>query len=300
MLQGKQTQKKHGLGKGFETLLPQGFDASLLVDPSERIQKIRVTSLQPNPQQPRRHFDDEALNELADSIRQYGVLQPLIVTPDDTDMYQIIAGERRWRAAQKAGLNTVPAIVRSIKELEQLEIALVENVQRVDLSPLEQAVSIERLHQQFSLTYDIIAKRLNKAVSTLNNIVRLLQLPGDARDALRNQEITEGHARSILSLKDHPDKQAELLRLIKQHGWSVRQAERFVTAFKNSTPDTSATIVRKRMSSETGDTKRLEKRIAAPVSIRRMAHGGKLEIGFTSEDDLKRLMTLLMRLKKSD
>jgi ParB family transcriptional regulator, chromosome partitioning protein len=296
--QDKQSQKKRGLGKGFETLLPQDFDSSLLIDPSERIQKLHVSELMPNPEQPRRHFDELSLQQLAESIAQYGMLQPLIVTPRGTGQYQIIAGERRWRAAQKAKLTSVPAIVRTAKDLELLELALVENVQRVDLSPLEQAVSIERLHQQFNLTYDVIAKRLNKAVSTVNNIVRLLQLPKDVMEALRNQHITEGHARSILSLKDYPNKQSELLRLIIEHGWSVRQAERFVVAFKHSRPDSSASSLRKKISSETVETKQLSKKIASPITIRHMAHGGKLEIGFKSDDDLRRLIQLLMSLTK--
>ena len=214
MSETKPLSRRHGLGKGFDSLLPRGFDTDLLLDPTERVQKLLTSSLIPNPQQPRRHFDKESLQELAESIKQYGILQPLIVTQGKSDNYEIIAGERRWKAAQLIGLEKVPAIVRSAKDLERLEIALVENVQRVDLSPLEQAASMERLHQQFSLTYDSIAKRLNKALSTINNMVRLLQLPTYAQEALQQQAITEGHARQLLSLKDHPDKQKELLRLI--------------------------------------------------------------------------------------
>ena len=243
MSEVKQTPKRHGLGKGFDSLLPQGFDTDLLLDPTERVQKLPTDSLIPNPQQPRRHFDKESLLELSQSIKQYGILQPLIVTKGKAANYEIVAGERRWRAAQLIGLDKVPAIVRSTKELERLEIALVENVQRVDLSPLEQAASMERLHQQFSLSYSIIAKRLNKALSTINNMVRLLQLPPNAQEALQKQTITEGHARQILSLKDYPAKQEELLRLTIKNNWSVRQIERYVTAFKAGTPDTSAKVV---------------------------------------------------------
>jgi ParB family chromosome partitioning protein len=291
----KPLPKRHGLGKGFDSLLPRGFDTDLLLDPTERVQKLLTNSLIPNPQQPRRHFDKETLQELAESIRQYGILQPLIVTQGKSDNYEIIAGERRWKAAQLIGLEKVPAIVRTAKDLERLEIALVENVQRVDLSPLEQAASMERLHQQFSLTYDSIAKRLNKALSTINNIVRLLQLPAYAQKALQQQDITEGHARQLLSLKDYPDKQKELLRLIINNHWSVRQAERFVTAFKAGTPDTPVKAVRVRMSSETPATKKLAKKISSPVTIRRMAHGGKLEIGFTDEKNLEKIINLLLK-----
>jgi ParB family chromosome partitioning protein len=293
------TKSNRGLGKGFDALLPNNFDATILVDVQDRVQKVSVELIRPNVNQPRRHFDETALTELASSIKQYGLLQPIIVTKgSNNDEYVIIAGERRWRAASKAGLKSVPAIVRSSQELEQLEIALIENVQRVDLSPLEQAASIERLHQQFNLTYDIIAGRLGKAVSTVTNMVRLLQLPVSAQQALQEQRITEGHARQIVALKDYPDKQSELLRLTIKNGWSVRQAERFVTAFKSSTPGAKAAEVQKRMSSETPETKNLGKKIKAPISIRRTAHGGKLEIGFTSEEDLQRLLKLLTELKK--
>src|SRR5581483_1245947 len=154
----------------------------LIADDVERIQRLTVNTVAPHANQPRQHFDQEALEQLAQSIKAHGILQPLVVTPVGSG-YVIIAGERRWRAAQIAGLDKVPAIVRTTKELEQLELALVENVQRVDLSPLEQAVSIERLHQQFSMTYESIAKRLGKSLPAVSNTVRLLQLPEEAREA---------------------------------------------------------------------------------------------------------------------
>lgn len=283
--------KMMGLGKGFDTLLPQNFDSSLLADDDSRIQKVVIDKVKPNVNQPRTHFDDEALAQLADSIKQFGILQPLVVTPLGGGAYEIIAGERRWRASKLAGLDKVPVIVRTTKELEQLEIALIENVQRVDLSPLEQAVSIERLHQQFSMNYEKIAKRLGKAPSTINNIVRLLQLPTEARQALHDKKITEGHARAILALKDASEKQAELLESIVANGWSVREAERFVTSHKSGIVDTKK--VKARVSTETTETKALSQRIGAPVQIRRTAQGGKLELKFASDEDLERLIKLL-------
>lgn len=232
------------------------------------------------------------LKQLSDSIRQFGILQPLVVTPHGAGRYAIVAGERRWRAATAAGLDKVPAIVRTTKELEQLEIAIVENVQRVDLSPLEQAVSIEKLHQQFNMTYESIAKRLGKASSTVNNIVRLLQLPEAARKALQTEKITEGHARAILALKDMPDKQEELLKLIVTHGWPVRQAEQFVVSVREGFKETQQT--RERMNTETPATKRLSKRLGnAPVHIRRTARGGKLEIAFKTDEELEQILTNL-------
>ncbi len=286
------TGKKMGLGRGFDALIPQDVDTAMLFDDQEKVQKVPVSALTANPNQPRTTFDEEALAQLAESIKQYGILQPLVVTPHGPGKYAIVAGERRWRAAQLAGESRVPVIVRSTKELEQLEIALVENVQRVDLSPLEQAVSIERLHQQFSMTYEAIAKRLGKASSTLNNTVRLLQLPEDAQEALKSGHIFEGHARAILSLKDMPEKQAELLGNIQKHGWSVRQAEQFVTSLKEGYKESTAT--RERMQTETPETKTLSKKLGGnPVHIRRMAKGGKLEIGFKSDDELERILRAL-------
>lgn len=293
---GQQRGMGRGLGKGFDTLLPQNFDTSLLLTDEDRIQKVAITSVEPNPNQPRTHFDTEALDQLASSIKQFGILQPLVVTPQKGGVYSIIAGERRWRASKLAGLETVPVIVRSTKELEQLEIALIENVQRVDLSPLEQAVSIERLHQQFSMNYESIAKRLGKAPSTINNIVRLLQLPVSAREALQDKKISEGHARAILSLKDAPERQEELLWSVINHGWNVRQAERFVSSHKAGIQDTKA--VKSRVDTETRETKALSKRLATPVHIRRTAKGGKLELKFTSDEDLERLIALLESVKQ--
>jgi len=280
---------KKGLGRGFNALISEDFDKSILLTPADRIEKIAVGRIQPSPYQPRRHFDDQALAELASSIKQFGIVQPLVVTPS-SDGYTLIAGERRWRAAQLAGLDTVPAIIRSSAELEQLELALIENVQRVDLSPLETAVSIERLHEQFNQSYEQIAKRLGKATSTVNNTVRLLRLPPEARDALAAGQITEGHGRAILALKDDPGLQLKLLELITAHDWSVRQAERYVTSIKNE--GASATGARERVETETPATKALAKRLGVPVQIRRTARGGRLELGFKTDDELERLLNL--------
>lgn len=282
--------KLTGLGRGFDSLIPQDFDASLLQDDKDRVQKLLITDIVPSPTQPRTHFDNSALNELSLSIKRYGILQPLIVTPGEPGIYQLVAGERRWRAAKLAGLTRVPAIVRERQELEQLEVALIENVQRVDLSPLEQAVSIERLHQQFNLTYRSIADRLGKALPTIHNTVRLLRLPTEAREALQMKVITEGHARAILALKDQPERQSVLLSLIIKHQWSVRQAEQYVTANKEGK---TSEVVRQRLSVTTPATTKLSKYIKAPVTIKRTAHGGKLEIGFSSDEDLERIISAL-------
>ncbi len=279
--------KQTGLGRGFGSLIPQNFDAGLLAPESERVQQLAITVLSPNPEQPRTIFDADALTELAASIKQYGIIQPLVVTPHG-DNYHIIAGERRWRAAKLAGLKTVPSLVRTTKQQEKLELAILENVQRVDLSPLEQAVSIERLHQQFNLTYGDIAKRLGKAETTVHNIVRLLQLPEDARTALAEGRISEGHARQVLALKDSPEAQTQLLTLIMQNGWSVRQAERYVTSVKAGVKETKQ--AQERVSGDTPETERLSRRFGTNVRIHRTAKGGRVEITFTSEDQLSKLL----------
>jgi ParB family chromosome partitioning protein len=287
---------KRGLGRGFEALLPQTFDKTLVLEPGEKVQKLPVNKLRAGGFQPRKHFDQTALNELAASIKRYGIVQPLVVSPANGGVYDIVAGERRWRAAQIAGLTEVPAIVRTSKELEQLEIAIIENVQRVDLSPLEQAVSIEQLHRDFNIPYDEIAKRLGKAPSTLNNIVRLLQLPEAAATALAADKISEGHARAILSLKNQPEKQLALLDAIVKKGWSVREAERYVASHKTGEQDEQK--VHARVSTETPVTRALSKKIGSPVHVRRTARGGKLEIGFTSDEQLEKLIALLEQLLK--
>jgi ParB family transcriptional regulator, chromosome partitioning protein len=281
---------KRGLGSGLGTLIPQSFDASLLLSEDERIQKVAHDRVVPNADQPRRQFDEQALDELASSIKTHGILQPIVVAPTNDDNYQIIAGERRWRAAKRAGIKQVPVIVRTLKEQAQLEISIIENVQRVDLSPLEQAVSIEKLHQQFGLGYDAIAMQLGKANSTVNNIVRLLQLPDAAREALNTKKISEGHARAILALKSSPESQQSLLESIIKHGWSVREAERYVTAHKAGHETPAAT---QRVQTETPETKALSERLGTNVRIKRTAKGGRLEIVFGTDDDLNRIIEQL-------
>lgn len=277
---------KPKLGRGLEGLLPKDYDKAIL-NRDERIQKLFIKDVIPNPDQPRKQFDDDAIQELGESIKQYGLLQPIIVSPLKQGGYQIIAGERRWRAAQRSGLKDISAIVREKDQLEQLEIALIENVQRVDLSPLEQAVSIEYLHEQFNLSYQDIARKLGKAATTVNNIVRLLGLPSDAREALRAGRITEGHARSILALKSDPELQARLLVLIINESWSVRQSEQFVTAHKEGLKSRQA--VTQRTVRETPETKKLAKKIGSKVTIRRTAKGGRLEIHFKDDQDLQNI-----------
>lgn len=279
--------KDSHLGKGLDGLLPTDFDNALLLGSEERIQNLFIKDIHANVDQPRKHFDSSALQELADSVKEHGVLQPIIVTPSGPSSYEIIAGERRWRAATIAKLKSMPAIVREQAAVERLEIALIENVQRVDLSPLEQAQSISHLHEQFNLSYQDIARKLGKASPTIHNLVRLLQLPHNASHALQERQISEGHARAILALKDSPELQQKLLELIVAQSWSVRQAEQYVNAHKEGLADTQA--VQQRAVRETPQTKQLAKRIGTKVTIHHTAKGGRLEIHFKNDKDLEEL-----------
>ena len=278
---------KQTLGRGFDVLMPKDLDSALLREDQNRIQKILITDIVPNPDQPRRAFDVPAHKELAASIKQHGVLQPIIVVRSKQgNGYRIVAGERRWRAAKEANLTHIPAIIRSLKELEEVELALIENIQRVDLSPLDQAMSIYKLQQQFNLALDQIAEKLGKAPSTLSNLTRLLQLPEPARQALSEGKITEGHARAILSLKSLPGKQSELLRCILDNGWNVRKAEQFALAAKKGSDIEGA---KSTTLTETQLTKDLAKKLHTTVKIKRMARGGQLLIGFKTDEELERI-----------
>lgn len=284
-------QANKGLGKGFGSLLPQDFDQSMLLDKGERIQKIAVGEIVADPNQPRREFDQGLIDELAQSIKQYGILQPLVVTEFE-DGYKIVAGERRFRAAQQAGLDRVPVLVRSLEELERLEISLVENVQRVDLSPLEQAVSIARLHEQFNMSYQDIARRLGKAHSTIVNVTRLLQLPDFARKALAAGKITEGHAHQVLALKDER-LQKELIQNIEHNGWSVRQAEQFVAENKQK----SAPADRKTAPKVAAVNEKLSKSLSSQwgfkISVVQHSRGGKVMMNFVDEKQLAAFIEFL-------
>lgn len=275
--------QKPSLGRGLGALISEDLDRSILQEDNERVQKILIQDIIPNPEQPRREFDQVALEEMARSIEQHGVVQPIIVVRHE-NRYRIVAGERRWRAAQLASLTHLPAIVRSMKELEEIELSLIENIQRVDLSPLEQAMSVYKLQHQFNLALDDIAKKLGKAPSTISNLTRLLQLPESAWEALRVGKISEGHARAILSLKAWPDKQEELLRSILDNSWTVRQAEQFAVAAKAGADAESA---RSRTASETQLTRDFGQKLGTKVRIKHTAKGGQLIIQFNSDDHLQ-------------
>lgn len=277
--------KKQILGRGLDALIPQEIDVRVFEEDKNRVQKIVLDDIKPNPDQPRREVGAEGLSELTASVKRHGVLQPIIVVRHDNG-YRIVAGERRWRAAKAAKLSHIPAIVRSLEELEQIELALIENIQRVDLTPLEQATAVYRLQHQFNLELEKIAEKLGKAPSTVSNLARLLQLPPNAGEALRNGQISEGHARAILALKGQPVKQEELLSSILNNGWTVRQAEQYVVAAKKGVSSDKAVG---RTASETVLTKELSHRLGYIVKVKHTAKGGQLIIHFNNDTDLEQL-----------
>ncbi len=291
--------KPSGLGRGFESLIPtdildESFDPTAGGEQSSDLRHVKRSDIQANPDQPRRNFDEEALDELAASIREHGIVQPLIVTPAAGGGFQIVAGERRWRAAERAGLEKIPVIVRTLSQQHKLELALIENLQRRDLNALETATAYLKLHTQFSLTYEEIGQRVGgKAVSTISNMLRLLQLPDDAKLALVAGEISEGHARQILALDDS-SAQSDLLKLIVKEGWSVRKAEQFVVGYKKGDRSGArqASAIRNTRE-ETTFTKQLAQRLALPVVQKNTAKGGQIIISYKSDEELEALQSKL-------
>lgn len=277
---------KRGLGKGFGSLLPDDFDNSVMLDKGERIQKVDINSIKPDPSQPRKTFDKLALDELAQSIKQYGILQPLVVT-EKAGEYLIIAGERRYRAAKVAGLTHLPVLSRTLKDLERLEISLIENVQRVDLSPMEQAISIARLNEQFNISLQEIGVRLGKAHTTIVNSVRLLQLPDFARKALEDGKITEGHARTVLSLKDNLSLQKILIDKIIKENWSVRQAENFV---QNSKAELKTIKTTKITDKNDKFKKPLEQKFGAKIKISSKNNGGSVTFTYKTNKEFMQFL----------
>ena len=216
------SRPREGLGRGLEGLL-RGLDPG----PQGALEEIPVASIRPNPHQPRKHFDDAALDALAASIRRRGVLQPVQVVRDG-DGYILIAGERRWRAAQKAGLRTIPAVVRELEPAAWTEVALIENLQREDLNPIEEAEAYRLLHEEYGLTQDAIAERVGKSRSHIANMMRLLQLAPAVQEAVRSGRLSAGHAKALASLP--PERQRELAAAAIEKGWTVRDLERRLAA----------------------------------------------------------------------
>jgi ParB family transcriptional regulator, chromosome partitioning protein len=289
--------KKRGLGRGFDSLIPtqiveEEFDVTAQVDSAtgERkttdvLREVDPSLVDPNPHQPRTNFDQVELQALAASIRIHGILQPLVVTVH-SNRYELIAGERRLRAAKLAGLATVPVIVRSFDEQQKMELALIENLQRADLNPIEVATAYRKLMDQFGLTHEAIGKQVGRDRSTVANTMRLLGLPLEAKRAVAEGRISEGHARVILSVLE-PDKQLELLELIQKNGWTVRQAEEFARAFKGTAGTKEKATARIALSNDL--TRTLGDYLGTKVSQVSTAKGGKLIIEYYSDEELERI-----------
>lgn len=290
--------QKKGLGRSFDSLLPtellnETFDPTASEDHKvSELRQVNVEDISPDTDQPRRSFDETALGELAASIKEHGVLQPLVVVAHQGG-YQIVAGERRYRAAKLAGLAKIPVIVRTLSAQNRLEIALIENLQRRDLNALETATAYLKLRDQFNMKLDEIGTRVGgKSNAAISNALRLLQLPENAKQALVNGEISEGHGRQILAL-DNKTAQDDLLRHITREQWSVRRAEQFVIGYKKGKGgDKKSSAVRSTLT-ETTLTKDLSKRLSTEVKVKTTAKGGQLVIGFTDDKDLQRIKNLL-------
>lgn len=217
--------KKSGLGRGLDSLFAEN------ATDDNSVAELRLSEIEPNRDQPRKHFDEEALNELASSIKEHGLLQPIVVRPMPGGSYQIVAGERRWRASRLAELTKVPVIIKDLSDKEAMELALIENLQRRDLNPVEEAQGYDRLMQEFNLTQEQVAERVGKSRPTVANALRLLNLPEDQLQALSLGKITAGHARALLAFK-YPENEQEAY-IAALNGASVRQLEAMAKAEKN-------------------------------------------------------------------
>ena len=211
-----------GLGKGLSSLIPSGAEPASV----SGIDMIAISDVEPNPFQPRKHFDEEALATLADSIRELGVLQPILVRKSESG-YEIIAGERRWRASKRVGLTSIPALIKDVNDAVSLEQAIVENIQRSDLNPLEESAAYQQLLEEFELTHEQVAKRVGKSRATISNTLRLLQLPPSIQKMIRESKLSMGHARALLGTPNR-ELQESLAKKAVAEGWSVRAMEEAV------------------------------------------------------------------------
>ena len=288
-------EKPNRLGRGLAALIGDmpPIDAPRVTDAATAGQKrLPLDFIIANRSNPRRDFDADQLDELTSSIREKGVMQPLLVRPsEDPNIFEIIAGERRWRAAQRAGLHDVPVIIREVDDKEALELAIIENVQRVDLNPLEEALGYEQLIEQFSYTQQDLAQVIGKSRSHVANTLRLLKLPGDVRDMVTSGQLTAGHARTLITAEDP----AGLARQIVEQGLSVREAERLAQA--GGTPAKRAPT---EPAPKDADTLAIEKQLSdhlgLKVVIDHRDNGGKLEIRYRT---LEQLDSVLARLTSS-
>lgn len=283
------TPKRNALGRGLDSLISMG---EVQTAGSSAISEIDIARIVPNPDQPRRSFSEESLDELAASIRELGIVQPLTLRLADNGNYQIIAGERRWRAASRAGLGSVPAYVRTASDTEMTEMALIENIQREDLNAIEVALGFKKLIDNYSLTQERLSERLGKKRATIANHLRLLKLPAEIQLGLRDRHIDMGHARAILAVSD-PKMQLKLYKRIVKDGLSVRAVEKIARDLASGAPKPE------KAETDAGDiydgfARQLSQRFKTPVKFSRKSDGrGTITIKFSNDDELHRLIKAL-------
>lgn len=278
------TSRRSGLGRGLEALIPSEPDHG---GGSSGFRFVPVDLIEPNPSQPRHRFDDEALEEMAASMREVGVLQPIVVSQTG-DGFQLIAGERRWRAARRAGLSEVPAVIRESTGGSTLVEALVENVQRQDLTPIEEAHAFRRLLEEYGMSQEQVAERVGKSRPAVSNTLRLLQLPAEIQELVDAGDISAGHGRALVGLDDEAHA-LFLARKAADEGWSVRQVEDAARSRRRLAPDTGATVRQLRPVEIIELEKRLGDRLGSRVKISYRNEKGKVEIRFASIEELERL-----------
>lgn len=277
--------KKRGLGRGLDALLSSV--APVTGPEGEELRELALEQLVPGKHQPRRQFDEEALNALADSIRAQGVVQPIVVRPAGADQYEIVAGERRWRAAQRAGLKQIPAVVRALDERGAMAVALVENIQRADLNPLEEAEALHRLIEECGLTHEACAEAVGKSRAAVSNLLRLMELNPDVQQLVRERALSFGHAKVLLAVQGA--RQSSLAKFVVDKHFSVRQTEVLVHATPaEPKPRPTPTPVIGQIEEE------LSGRIGLPVKVQQNDRGrGKLTVSFKSNSELQKLLGLL-------
>ena len=294
-----------GLGKGLDSLIPNALGETKTkketaaksktetTDGKEPQTLVKITKVEPNREQPRKNFDEDALQELADSIKQFGLLQPILVQ-DRKDYYEIIAGERRWRAAKLAGLKEVPVIIRNYTEQEIVEISLIENIQREDLNPIEEAQAYKRLLTEFHLKQDEVAERVSKSRAAVTNSIRLLKLNEEVQRMVVDEMISTGHARALLAV-ENPEEQYNLAQRIFDEKLSVREVEKIVKNMGKPVKPKKEKVVDKSMQVIYDDiSEKLKTQLGTKVNIVPKEDGsGKIEIEFYSHDELDRILDLM-------
>lgn len=287
-------RKKQRLGKGLDALIPKRDDQE--TQPAG-LREVPVNNILVNPHQPRSQMSEEALDELAASIREHGLIQPLIVTQIEDgavgERFQLIAGERRWRAAKRAGVETVPVLIKEASAQQMLEWALVENIQRADLNPLEEAQAYRQLSEEFGLTHSEIADRVGKSRTTITNMLRLLKLPHPIQDMVLESELTEGHARALLPL-EVLSRMLDVVEQIRDKGLSVRQTEALVRRLLSEEEEPAERQIPERSPYDDHLEEQFRSALGTKVNLKRTKNGGRVVIHFYDDEELQRLYDILI------